>query len=53
MNWSDILVLGGFGFVSSLTMDNEYRGDSDLTTTEKQAEGLDTDTWSILNFATV
>lgn len=35
MNWSDILVLSEFGFFSSFTMDNEYRGDSDLTTTQK------------------
>lgn len=33
MNWSDILVLCGFGFISNLTVDSEYRGDSDLTTT--------------------
>lgn len=34
MNWSDILVLCGFGFISNLAVDNEYRGDSDLTTTQ-------------------
>lgn len=34
MNWSDILVLCGFGFISKLTVDSEYRGDSDLTTTK-------------------
>lgn len=34
MNWSDILVLCGFGFISNLTVDTEYRGDSDLTTTK-------------------
>lgn len=32
--WSDILVLCGFGFISNLTVDTEYRGDSDLTTTK-------------------
>lgn len=34
MNWSDILVPCGFGFISNLTVDSEYRGDSDLTTTK-------------------
>lgn len=35
MNGSDILVFCGFGVISNVTVDNEYRGDSDLTTTKK------------------
>lgn len=35
MNWSDILVLAEFGFISNFRTDDEYRGDSDLTATEK------------------
>lgn len=35
MNGSDILVFCGFGVISNVTVDNEYRGDSDLTTTTK------------------
>lgn len=41
MNWSDILVLGEFGFISNFTVDDEYRGDSDLTTAERQPGALD------------
>lgn len=36
MNGSDILVFCGFGVISNVTVDNEYRGDSDLTTTKKK-----------------
>lgn len=39
MNWSDILVLAEFELISRFTVNNEYRGDSDLTTTEEQPEG--------------
>lgn len=42
MNGSDILVFCGFGVISNVTEDNEYRGDSDLTTTTKNLCSL---TW--------
>lgn len=35
MNGSDILVFCGFGVISNVTEDNEYIGDSDLTTTKR------------------
>lgn len=41
MNWSDILVRDEFEFISSSTTDNEYRGDSDLITTEEKRGAFD------------
>lgn len=42
MNWSDILVLAELELILSATLNDEYRGDSDLTTTEDQLRGVET-----------